>query len=377
MRIHKIIICLILSVFTSEGFSQVSDIVPPSYLISNVSIDENFYHLKGKEKVEITGNPIIPVYYTFDGTDPKLEGKGLNPTAYKIAAGENYVFETEKTHIIKARAKFGTKWSPLRELKILATPTQASFTNFKVTELAYHPNGEIIGTDTIGGKDYEFIEFKNIGPDALNISGVRIDSAVEFVVPDNTVLAAGDYFVVADKPSKFFDRYGQDPSGNFTGNFSNSSELVWVEDADGNEILSFTYFDTDPWPEEADGDGPSLTSVEVNPTGDPNNVAYWKTSSFTHGSPFFEEGNFSSTDSKVNTINYLIFPNPTSGHLNVEGIQKDSQISLTDISGRNIFNKMADHNLTLDLKSYHITSGLYFLSIEKDGMRSLHKLVLR
>jgi len=350
---------------------------PPSYEVSDVLIEENVYHLNGKEKVEIIGNSTRLVYFTFDGTDPRAIGEGVNPTAFEIAPGENYVFETDKTHIIKARVKLGTRWSPLRELKILAKPTQASFANFKVTELAYHPEGEIVGTDTIGGKDFEFIEFRNIGPDALNISGIRIDSAVGFVVPDNTILAAGDYFVVADKPARFFDRYGLEPSGNFTGNFSNSSEFVLVEDSDGNEILSFTYFDEAPWPEEADGDGPSLTSVEVNPTGDPNNVVYWRNSNFIHGSPFFEEGNFSSTDSEISLLNYNIYPNPTNGTLNVEGIRKASRLSLTDISGRNIFNKSADEDLVLDLKVYNLTTGLYFLSIEKDGIRSLHKVVLR
>ena len=357
-----------------EDVGLYNNVLVPRIEVSNQFVPEKVYHLTGEELVEINGFSTSTIYYTTDGSDPRAIGGSVGESAIEIAPGGKFEILTKNSMFLKARTKSGNEWSPLRALKILAA--KEDFTNFKVTELNYHPLDEIVAGDTISGKDYEFIEFKNTGLTALNISGVRIDSAINFTVADNTILPAGAYFVVADKPSKFFDRYGRTPDGNFTSNFSNSGEFVLVEDADGNEILSFTYSDTAPWPEEADGDGPSLVSVEIDPTGDPNIPFYWKRSEFNNGNPFYSDGNFSPVNFIENEPSIRVFPNPTSGILNIDGAGRDAELKLTDISGKVILFQKNDGSGRLDLSELNLVRGMYFLSVFDGGVRDVFKVVL-
>lgn len=66
----------------------------------------------------------------------------------------------------------------------------------KVTELSYHPQDVISGTDTIPGKYYEFIEFKNTGTTAIDLTGLILDSAVYYEFPSGYLLQPGAFYVI-------------------------------------------------------------------------------------------------------------------------------------------------------------------------------------
>ncbi len=204
------------------------------------------------------------IYYTMDGSDPRMIGGGVSPSATIIASGGT--LEISSSALLRSRILSANSWSAENALTFIAE--QTDYSDFKVTEVHYHPLDSINGLDTISGKYFEFIEFKNVNQsEGLNLSGLVLDSAVYYEFPQGSVLPPDSYFVIAAKPGSFFGKYGRDPSGNYQNNLSNGGEQVIVRTAGGETILDFTYDDEAPWPLLPDGQGPSLSSVEINPHG--------------------------------------------------------------------------------------------------------------
>lgn len=104
-------------------------------------------------------NPSSDIYYTLDGSDPRLVGDGINPNAVKWVNGGDFVVNYSGN--IKARVLQSGNWSALNFTNILKT--NEDYSKLKVTELMYHPMDQVIGSDTILAASLEFIEFKNIG----------------------------------------------------------------------------------------------------------------------------------------------------------------------------------------------------------------------
>jgi hypothetical protein len=318
------------------------------------------------------------IYYTLNGTDPRLIGGDLSADAKKIASGSSITIP--QSAVVKARVFKNNMWSAIKEINFIAK--QENYANFKVTELHYHPLDSIMGADTISDDDYEFIEFKNTSSaSAINLSGLVIDSAIYYEFPENTLLAPQQYYVVAAKPKKFFDRYGMVPSGNFSKSFANSGEQLIITNSEGAIIMDFWYDDKNPWPESPDGDGPSLVSFSPNPSGDPNIYSYWTNSSQIHGSPFYED-DFSSPVEEIAAVNFadafMVYPNPASDFINVNYTgsgETDFDLKLYNISGTLMFSEVYTNNATISLRSLNIDAGMYFLQIESGNKLVTKKVV--
>lgn len=315
------------------------------------------------------------IYYTIDNSDPRLPGGGINPAAVQWLTGND--FNLSNSAVIKTRVYNAGIWSALKYSNLLKT--NEDFTNLKVTELMYHPKDLIIGVDTTFGTSLEFIEFKNTGTTPINISGMKLDSAVRCVFPANTILAPKEFFVAASKPAAFTDYYGFAPSGNFSGNFSNGGEYVLLTDPQGNQVLSFTYNDKVPWPLEADGGGYSLTSVVINPTGDPGLYTYWGSSSRQNGTPFADDGAVSN-DPGARDINVNIYPNPASDFLTISldtGRNNENvRIKIYSIGGILMYNAKYYSDNMISLKEYGIGPGVYLIRIEDQALFLTRKLIV-
>jgi len=74
-------------------------------------------------------------------------------------------------------------------------------------------------------------------------------------------------------------------AGQFSGQLSNSGELLRVLAANGDVIASVTYGDSAPWPSAADGDGPSLTLIHPAAGVDYSAPENWRASMNAGGSP--------------------------------------------------------------------------------------------
>lgn len=304
------------------------------------------------------------IYYTLDGNDPRVPGGGIfSGSLFSI---NNIDISLASSSLITARIYSGGKWSAPAIISFIAG--RPDYDKLKVTELHYHPPDYISGSDTISGKDLEFIEFKNTGKNAVNLSGLELDSAVDYRFPENKLLPPGNFFVVASKPSEFYNYYGLVASGNYSGNFSNSGEEVLLKDVFGNRVIDFLYSDSDPWPSKADGEGYSLSSKEINPAGDPAVYDYWTLSVKKDGTPFADNVlSDSNNDNSLIPGTLTVYPNPTAGlitfRLETNGEAGLSEIRVFDQTGKLVIHTFAGNPDMIDLSSFRLPEGLYFIRV--------------
>jgi hypothetical protein len=86
------------------------------------------------------------------------------------------------------------------------------FDSLRITEVMFNP---------IGGSDFEFIEFQNVGPEPINLAGIRLAEAIDFTFPDFS-LAPQQFVVVVNETANFQARYGTSVpvAGEFDGNLN-------------------------------------------------------------------------------------------------------------------------------------------------------------
>lgn len=236
--------------------------------------------------------PTGTIYYTLDGSDPRLVGGAVNPSAQtysstpiNIAAGMT----------VKSRVLSGGEWSALNEADFTIAPP-ASAANFAITELNYNPHDANpiagLGELDVDNDDFEFVELRNIGSEAIDLTGVEFvevsvdgdNQGIEFVF-DAQTLAPGEHVLVVKDLAAFESRYGVglNVAGEYSGRLANGGEQITLRDAEGGLIVSFQYDDSDPWHDRSDGDGSSLEVVDV--AGDYDDSLNWLASSEFAGSP--------------------------------------------------------------------------------------------
>jgi len=132
----------------------------------------------------------------------------------------------------------------------------------------------------------EFVELYNAEPDMIDISGWSITEFADtpFVFPPGTMVAAGDYVVVAKDPPALQSATGYlTPHRWPTGSLSNEDEAIQILDGSGVQVDRVQFDDVPPWPREADGDGPSAELV--NPAIDNSAGQAWRASTIDNGTP--------------------------------------------------------------------------------------------
>jgi hypothetical protein len=321
-------------------------------------------------------NPAGTIYYTLDGSDPRKIGGGVNKGV--VFSLDKVSLELDESTVIRARILSSGEWSAIVQANFIKQPED--YSGLRITELNYHPPDIITGYDTLSGKDLEFIEFKNTGNHSINLGGLEIDSAVHFRFPDNFLLPPKQFFVVASKPSKFFSHYGMVPSGNYEGNLSNAGEEILVKDRSDAVLIRFSYEDSAPWPDGADGDGFSIASAAINPGGDPGDHSYWTLSVEKDGNPFAD--NIMTPDIPIDPApegSLLVYPNPTIGvvtvHLFTDEVLEEMDLEIHSASGKLIKRLVIGNPGLIDLKSEGLPAGFYILGV-KTADYSLKKAII-
>ena len=219
--------------------------------------------------------PAGAIYYTLDGTDPRLPGGAIASSALGYVGP----VPINEGMVVKARARVDNSWSALTEAPFFV---QQNFTGLLITEIMYHPP-DVGGLD---GEEFEFIELKNASSVQLDLSGVSLTNGIHFIFPAGTRLAPGGFAVLVSNPAEFPLKYTNVPVfGVYSGHLSNSGEALALVDAAGSNIVSLVYDDNAPWPQSADGLGFSLVPMNPNLNPAPNNSANWRASSAVGGSP--------------------------------------------------------------------------------------------
>ena len=229
--------------------------------------------------LENSDNERGTIFYTTNGTDPRAIGGNVYGDA--IDGGDKETVAVSGT-AIKARVKDGSNWSPLREILYIQNIGK---TSLKISEIQYHTHGNDSGLDTFGAEEYEFLEIKNCSNKMIHLTGVAFTKGVLYAFPDNAVIGPGRHIVISANPKAFGERYGFQPFGKYFRGLDNSGETVVLRDAQGNVVDAVTYDDKDPWPEQADGTGKSLTRKNIDGNADSSDPDNWNASLEKDGTP--------------------------------------------------------------------------------------------
>jgi hypothetical protein len=357
-----------------------------SILTPDVSIDDSTFYeqyksFSGSKTLRIydqnwktTGNSI---YYTLDNSDPRLIGGAVAEGA--VVGKGTIVLTLNQTTILNARLYKNGVWGPLK--KVVFSNADEDYSKLKVTELSYHPKDSIIGTETIDGEDFEFIEFKNTGNTSIDLSGLKLDSAIYYQFPSEQLLSPGTFWVVASKPNIFYSKYKVYPSGNFSKHLSNSSENVILFNRNNKSVLSFTYYDKSPWPTTPDGDGFTLSAKNANPTGNPDSYDYWMASSYLNGSPFHDDINaLTALETQTDRSEIVrLYPNPTNGvfyvNASLSTIGANYLVSIYDTKGSLVFQKRYENTAVIDLNQRNIDEGVYIVKVQTSTKMVTQKII--
>ena len=169
-----------------------------------------------------------------------------------------------------------------------ATPGQRYL---RITEILFAPAAptaeELAGIPILSGSDFEFVELSNIGAAPLDISGARFVEGIDFTFPPGTILDPGGNIVVVANRAAFMLRHGPgvNIAGEYAGKLDNDGEQLQVLDADGENILEFTY--NDAWYGPTDDLGHSLVLLDPSntPVSDFDQPANWGISAPVGGDP--------------------------------------------------------------------------------------------
>ena len=239
------------------------------------------------------------VYYTTDGSDPRLKGGAVSPDALTYEGSFNLVVDAT----VRARALHEGEWSALTDADFVI----GSDFPLRISEINYNPhaaNSTPGANEAEGNNDrFEFIELVNVGNEAIDLEGVELirsdvrgDSQGITFSFGSQPLAAGEHIVVVKDQEAFESRYGTsvrlaDENGHgeavfeseYGGQLSNDGEQLTLADATGQLIQQFSYGTRGDWPSRAGGAGSSLEVID--PTGGASNPVNWRASTDFGGSP--------------------------------------------------------------------------------------------
>lgn len=238
------------------------------------------------------------VFVTFDGSDPRdydWTTHVASPAASAVTLAPSGTVGLTDTVTVKARIRRDLgggqfEWSALSE-----TTFAPVLSDLRITEVHYHPADptpeELAANPLLSASDFEFIELRNVGAGAINLSGAMLSDGVAFAFAGSAVtsLAPGQRAVVVSNEAAFALRYSDQLSGiriagAFTGNLNNAGERVVLSGAFGETLVEFSYGDN--WYSHTDGEGYSLTVLDdANLLADLNASTSWRPSQQLHGSP--------------------------------------------------------------------------------------------
>ena len=175
-------------------------------------------------------------------------------------------------------------WSPPVQFVASAPDLAAYLDGLVVSEIMYKPHG---------GSALEFIEIRNVGPAALDLSDVRFTKGIDFDFAGSAITSIdpGAFVLVVKDLAAFEAEYGGGlpVAGEYQFSSSNSldngGERLKLSFGAGTAIRDFVYDDELPWPTPPDDSGHSLVLIDPQSVPDHSLASSWRSSATAGGNP--------------------------------------------------------------------------------------------
>jgi len=313
------------------------------------------------EKIELFNpNEEGEIYYTIDGTDPRLFGGAISETAILYDAS----FSIDHSSTLKARVYLNGDWSAMCPQKYYQTQ---AYNDLLINEIHYQPLDSVSpDLDTIAGKHFEFIELYNRGLQTINLSDVAFTKGIQYQFKANRIIQAQEFLVLASDSIRFIERYHFTPAGVYSGHLSNQGETILLKNPINETIDSVAYGISLPWANSNNKQGNSLSLKAVDL--ETNTAANWQYSNQIGGTP--NQVNFIETaiDPVVKdftefikliatpSLNYLLIKSETLSEKQIQIYNSKTQlIYKTHIASNQLINKIAINDFP---------SGLYVMIVK-------------
>ncbi len=228
-----------------------------------------------------------------------------------------------------------------------------------ISKIHYHPQDWW----SIDGDHLEFIEITNNGDDEVDLTGIYFrELGLTYQFPEGAHLAGRQAVILCSDSLLFSEYYQIAPFGQYMRKLDNKSENLVLVDAWGNIIDQVQYSDSEPWPTEADGNGPYLQLKDLDLD---NSIAEnWTTGNDLTGLNEFDDNQ-----------SFTIYPNPTSGRIHIALEENATHCQIMDLMG-NILLEITPSNSVFDLDLDGWPSGMYLVKVQmNEGKTSWKKVV--
>lgn len=243
------------------------------------------------------------IYYTTDGSDPRLPGGDVSESAVLYDREANTGVAIDTTTTVKARVLFTSifdpdgEWSAVRESTFRVGLEPATSENLVISELLVAPAkpNETEKAADFSSSNFEFIEFYNPSDVSVDLGELRFTAGINylFIEGDAATLGPKSYGVIVNDRAAFEMRYGATATvlGQFNKKLKNGGEHLEISNGAYEPILSITYSNDAPWPaNDGESEGYSLTRVSLDTGADANDPATWLASAALGGTPGYAEG---------------------------------------------------------------------------------------
>ena len=219
------------------------------------------------------------LFYTLDGSDPRLPGGAVSPGALAYDTPVAIPAQT----VVKGRIRRGIDWGPLAEA--LFYPDQ-DFSRLIATEIMYNPPGN----GDVSGDEYEFLELQNRGTLPLDLGGYSFTAGIQATFSNGVAIPPGGFLLLARNPARIRERYsGVTVDVPYLGKLDNGGETLTLSHPLGQAVWSVAYGDSGTWPRTPDGLGFSLVPRDAERHGNSPEGAAWRASTRRLGSPGAED----------------------------------------------------------------------------------------
>jgi len=287
----------------TPGAANVS-VPKPSVVLSEVT----FALTGATEFVEVynTGTAEQPLDGVFLSTKPDLSdrvalsgtvpagGYASNPVAFPTdASGRLNLYLSDRTNTIlstatlrRSRGMLSHQTWPAGSAEWFVTPTGSRDAANNPERHAEIVINEIMFRLPSGHDDGEYIELYNNGTGPVSMGGWKFTDGISYTFPQNTVLPAGGYLVLASKPEYMRANYAaiERLYGPFSGTLKSSGEKIRLEDERANLADLVDYKQGGQWPVGTGGEGSSLELI--HPSMDNSLPSSWRASNETAKSTF-------------------------------------------------------------------------------------------